>query len=388
MTVSIHVGNALDVLRGMPDNSVHCVVTSPPYWGLRDYGVEGQIGLEPTPEAYIETMVRVFNELRRVLRGDGTLWLNIGDTYSNVGKNGGHSAGKNQSSADGGYQTVRNNRPKNGLPAKQMYGIPWRVALALQADGWWLRSDIIWHKPNPLPESVTDRPTKAHEYVFLLTKSASYFYDLVAVLEPSTGQTGAAADFRRETKDALLPSQSAIQHRADREPTADTGTRNRRTVWTIPTAGFAEAHFATFPPALVEPCVLAGTSERGCCPRCGKPWERAIEKVFEPQADINDQDALIHAAARQKSTLTGWDGFPRGTTRTTTTGWRPGCECDAGDPVPCTVIDPFGGAGTTGLVADRLGRDAILIELNPDYAEMARRRIAGDAPLFADVEVL
>jgi DNA modification methylase len=348
MTVTILKGDCRDVLATLPDESVQCVVTSPPYWGLRDYGHAGQIGLEPSFDQFIEEMLAVFREVRRVLRADGTLWLNLGDTYAGGGNGGG-----------GSYASERANwrvvPPRSGqrasvagLKPKDLVGIPWRVAFALQADGWWLRSDIIWHKTNPMPESVTDRPTKAHEYLFLLTKAERYHYDAEAILEPVSPNTHA-----RLSQDIMAQIGSARANggaksngnmkavgrnsraNVDRVPRnrklADAGSgiknndsfteavalpvthRNKRTVWSTSTEAFSGAHFATFPPALIEPCILAG------CPKGG------------------------------------------------------------------TVLDPFGGAGTTGLVADRLGRNAILIEINPEYAAMAERRIRGDAGMFAEV---
>jgi len=219
----IKQGDAIEVLKTIPDQSINTCVTSPPYWGLRDYGIDGQVGIEETPEEYVAKMVEVFREVKRVLRKDGTLWLNLGDSYA-----GNCSQASNNGRAGFGNPRERLvNRKGKGLKPKDLVGIPWRVALALQADGWYLRSDIIWHKPNPIPESVKDRPTKAHEYIFLLSKSPKYYYDYEAIKEPVTSR----------------------QLRS---------TRNKRSVWTVPTRPFPEAHFATFPPELIEPCVLAG----------------------------------------------------------------------------------------------------------------------------------
>jgi len=275
---TLYVADVLDGLAELPDGSVHCCVTSPPYWGLRDYGTDGQLGLESTPEEYVENMVKVFREVRRVLRDDGTLWLNLGDSYYNYrpmkkGDNRAHAFGTERDCFRGlpdDNSGTKRGRVVAGLKEKDLVGIPWRVAFALQADGWWLRSDIIWAKPNPMPESVRDRPTKAHEYIFLLTKAERYFYDADAVAEPSTGQNG---------------------------------TRNRRTVWTITTKPYPEAHFAVFPPELPEICIKAG------CPEGG------------------------------------------------------------------TVLDPFAGAGTTLMVALRLGRKSIGIEINGEYAKLSMKRI-------------
>lgn len=305
MTVTIRYGDCRAILPTLADQSVHCCVTSPPYFGLRDYGHAGQIGLESTPDEYVAQMVAVFREVRRVLRDDATLWLNLGDSYASGGRGGG---------ADGSKQTTNvgavlgSKKASDGYKAKDLLGIPWRVAFALQADGWYLRQDIIWSKPNPMPESVTDRCTKAHEYIFLMSKSARYSYDAKAIQEPFVYD----GDVRMKTAYAVETGKSVgSEYRA---PVKQDG-RNKRSVWEVSTQGFSEAHFATFPPDLIEPCIKAG------CPEGG------------------------------------------------------------------TVLDPFAGAGTTGLVADRWRRHAMLIELNPDYATMIEQRITDDAGLFAEIEI-
>jgi DNA modification methylase len=344
------VGDCRDRLRELPDASVHCCVTSPPYFGLRDYGVDGQMGLEPTPDEYVAGMVDVFREVRRVLRDDGTLWLNIGDSYA--GSWG--AQGKRETPGEISRNSIRNHPKRSsntgsarglGCKAKDLIGIPWMLAFALRADGWYLRQDIIWSKPNPMPESVRDRCTKAHEYLFLLSKGPRYYFDADGVREDAasswdpdnckapdgwdTGVGGHGA-LHRQGRQAGSSGNKARKPASARGVPVDTDgksagavagsvpwqgtTRNKRSVWTVPTQPFSEAHFATFPPALIEPCIMAG------CPEGG------------------------------------------------------------------TVLDPFGGAGTTGLVADRLGRDAILIELNPEYAAIAERRLNADSPLFAEVK--
>jgi len=304
-------GDCREVLRTLLSGSVHCVVTSPPYFGLRDYGVEGQIGLEQHPDEYVAQLVDVFREVRRVLRNDGTLWLNLGDSYA-----GGNSTGKwreGSARADGKVRgdgaTSRRNR--NGIGAvsgckpKDLIGIPWRVAFALQADGWYLRQDIIWNKPNPMPESVRDRCTKAHEYIFLLSKSPRYYFDSEAMKEPAVSEKGRGAIGRGEQGSAKAVGCNGRQPQQDHSGWlgGDGETRNRRSVWTVATQPYKGAHFATFPPALIEPCILAG------CPEDG------------------------------------------------------------------TVLDPFNGAGTTGLVCQRLGRNYIGIELNEEYLALTRRRL-------------
>jgi DNA modification methylase len=323
MTAKILVGDVTTRLNDIPDASVQCVVTSPPYWGLRDYGHDEQIGLESTPEDYVARMVEVFREVRRVLVDDGTLWLNLGDSYANQ-KSGDTYSGFNDRyfgrSTDGGKQAKTVSGAKigklqfTGLKPKDLVGIPWRVAFALQADGWWLRQDIIWHKPNPMPESITDRCTKAHEYVFLLTKNQRYFYDADATKEASVDPSS----LRPRTK------RSPDKREGDRFFATRIGnnaegkiylTRNRRSVWTITTKPFKGAHFAVMPEALVEPCILAGS----------KP---------------ND-----------------------------------------------LILDPFAGSATVGVVALKHNRNFIGIELNPNYAEIARDRLTKAAPLLHNVTV-
>ena len=285
MTVRIHVGDARDVLRGMDADSVHCVVTSPPYWGLRAYkGDHGMIGMESTFDEHLENLVSVFEEVRRVLRPDGTLWLNYGDAYARGEGRGGSGSGDKQAS-NAVSATVM---PRDFLKAKDLMLMPARVAMALQEAGWWLRSEIIWHKPNPMPESVTDRPTSAHEKVFLFSKSARYFYDAEAVRTESEGWHGkdmptlAPEDAERQSQKPRLQANEDYEGvapgssrrppkggQAEWDASGKAGAANLRNVWRIPTAPYKDAHFATFPPALVEPCIRAGTSKHGVCSECG-----------------------------------------------------------------------------------------------------------------------
>jgi DNA modification methylase len=384
-------GDALACLRGLPDESVHCVVTSPPYWGLRDYGVEGQIGQEPTPEEYLLKLVEVFREVRRVLRADGTCWLNLGDTYAGYWGDAKARKENRRSSADTNGWTSgfhMNARPDFHqafdalqLKPKDLVGIPWMLACALRADSWWLRSDIIWHKPNPLPESVTDRPTKSHEYLFLLTRNTSYFYDAEAISEIAVGDT--PGNLSHKDKTAYENGDIHMRTKAGLAKLTAVSRRNKRSVWTIAVEAFSEAHFATFPTKLVEPCILAGTSEHGCCTRCGAPWKRITERTHTLQSGsgrAGNQPAGKFAGSAQAES--GDYDIRLGPVVTTVTlGWEPSCSCSA--PVaPCTVLDPFNGAGTTGLVALRLGRCYVGIELNPEYVAMSERRIREDAPLF------
>ena len=412
-------GDCLDRLRGLPAGYFQTCVTSPPYWGLRDYGVAGQIGLESTPEEYVERLVAVFREVRRVLRADGTLWLNLGDCYATgAGKVRNHPGGGKQGERWKGPATQPNRMPLPRLKPKDLVGIPWRVALTLQADGWYLRNATIWAKPNGLPTSVRDRLACKHEYVFLLAKSRHYFFDLDAIREPFAPSTIRRARQRnvftqpggrkqQELAAAIPPAKRSsirshreiirsvakqlARHKTLHDDTGSSGRlppepgepnafhplgRNPGDVWTIPTQPFKKAHFAVFPPKLVEPCIKAGTSRKGACPKCGSPWERVVEREFHPQADVSKERGFRDAAGQKPMDVSnGWQGFPRGTTEATTKGWRPSCSCDAGDSVPQTVLDPFCGAGTTGLVALRHGRRFIGIELNPEYVRLAHERI-------------
>lgn len=374
----LYRGDCLKILRWLPDESVQCVVTSPPYWGLRDYGVAGQLGLEPTPEAYVVRMVEVFAEVRRVLRDDGTLWLNMGDSYAGSGK-GGNPEGSQWPKFSGreASKEVNSAIVPIGLKPKDIVGIPWRLAFALQADGWYLRSDIIWHKPNPMPESVRDRPTKAHEYVFLLTKSARYFWDQEAVREESCKPWNSAKGFSGSGQRGAEPFFSGqfngTRTHSDREQSG----RNIRSVWTITPKPFRGAHFATFPPALVERCIRAGTSERGCCPQCGKPWER----VVKASGGLIGEGWNRHERDAQAGSMPDCDKRRKmlnGSYQRHDLGFRPACTCPAAKPVPCVVLDPFLGSGTTAAVARSLGRDCIGIDLNPQYLTMARARIKAE----------
>lgn len=374
MRHEILCGDVLDGLRSLPDACVQCVVTSPPYLGLRDYGVEGQIGLEPTLEAHIEKLVEVFREVWRVLRDDGTLWLNLGDSYNGSGEAGGDYA-------PGGLKAGQPKYPGRRISAlkpKDLVGIPWRVAFALQADGWYLRSDVIWSKPNPMPESVTDRPTKSHEYVFLLTKSSRYFYDADAVREAHISVD------QSPRKSGVGNGLNRTDRGVGREFFGNPAGRNRRTVWEIATQPTPEAHFATFPEALVEPCIKAGTSERGCCPVCGAPWRRVTEREEDAglarsaggKADEQPEtDRAKRLGQRRNAARVAGGDHTNPFGGRMTTHWAPTCTCNAGDPIPCVVLDPFGGSGTVAKVARDLGRSSVMIELNPAYVGIMKKRL-------------
>lgn len=363
---ALYCGDSLAVLKTLPSESVQCCVTSPPYWGLRDYGTDGQIGLEETPQEHISSLVSVFREVHRVLKNDGTLWINYGDTYLCQQ---GHGFNKN-ARLDDANKSIRLKRP---MPPKNLLGLPWRLAFALQDDGWFLRCDIIWHKPNPMPESCKDRPTRAHEYLFLFSKRAKYLYNADSVREPISAisenarpQSAYSLSFARAVAEPERPGQAHSQHRPNRTPRPGidakggnqgtggipvigkgnaksfrgggaytgantfcnhtdkerethgnapnlTNTRNRRSVWTIPSYPCAEAHFATFPPKLAETCILAGS-----------------------------------------------------------------CSGDV-------VLDPFMGSGTSGMVARNLGRKRLGIELNPTYCDIALKRIDVNAPRLTEL---
>jgi len=360
----------------LADESVQCVVTSPPYFGLRSYGIgteNGEIGLEETPEAYVANLVEVFREVRRVLRDDGTVWLNLGSSYATSGT--------------------------PGYKAKDLIPIPWLVALALQADEWWLRSDIIWSKSNCMPSSVRDRPTTSHEYVFLLSKSARYFYDQEAVREPCTVDYGNTEAYRRRIGNARYHDGNSDPKgggwRGDggwQKQTLPSG-RNRRTVWTISTKSYRGAHFATFPPALVEPCVLAGTSPKGACPKCGAPWERITKlgKVTATGGSATGERAtnMETVSVLRQKVSTAYNTGAMKAHEHITLGFRPTCSCEPhnGDgplqPRPCVVLDPFAGSGTVGLVCAQHGRDFVGIELNPDYIALAQERLGEAVQMVA-----
>jgi DNA modification methylase len=394
--IDIRLGDCLEVLRTIPDGSARMCVTSPPYYGLRDYGVDGQIGLEATPDAFVAKMVEVFREVRRVLADDGTCWLNLGDSYASSGR-----SDRKESPGVGAKQQIKKPGRKlewqaggghnftwfipafgTKIKSKDLLGIPWRVAFALQADGWYLRSDIIWHKPNPIPESVRDRPTKAHEYVFLLSKQPRYYYDAEAVREPHTTaatdkryrltlaeyEAAKAGSYHDHSCDA---SQGMMQKNKPRVVMGNPAGRNARTVWTITPRPFKGAHFATFPAELAERCIKAGSSERGKCPECGAAWARVVERT----AMILDRSSRTHS--RGQTRCSGTMVEPP---TSKTTGWRPTCSHDL-EPVPDVVLDAFAGAGTVGLVCQRLGRDHLGVELNPAYRRMAIDRIASDSPM-------
>ncbi len=459
------LGDVRERLRGMAEESVQVIFTSPPYWSLRDYGVAGQIGLESVPdclgwatgapcgECFVCHMVEVFRECWRVLRDDGTLWVNLGDSYAGSGGAGGDYAEgglkAGQPTFEGtGKRTRQSSRRDKAevavrvpgvaaLKPKDLCGIPWRVALAMQADGWYLRMDNIWSKPNPMPESVTDRPTKSHEYIFLFSKSKKYYYDQDAIREAyaegslpralrgmgadnkwADGAPGSTAHTLSQGRPNMRKSFSRRDDKTEesfftrKADSAEKGMaiggsglkghsgyvdtngrllvnpmgRNKWSVWTVPTQAYPEAHFATYPEALPEVGIKAGTSERGACPRCGAGWVRVVEKSG---GTIGKGSWVDHTQDKEKgvSRRTGVKGSGQenyNSYRISELGWEPTCDCDAGEPVPCVVLDPFNGSGTTGAVAVRLGRDYVGIDLNAEYLKLAEKRIEKEVlPMFS-----
>lgn len=386
MTTRLLLGDCRDVLASLPAQSVQCVVTSPPYWGLRSYqGADASkvLGNEATPELFVERLVEVFRAVHRVLRDDGTLWLNLGPTWSGSGGAGGDYAegglregqpvyrqdtnSAKQKSNPGAVDGPNRAFKSTNWPAKCMVPIPWMVGLALVKDGWILRSEIIWDKPAPMPESVTDRPTKSHEQILLLTKRGKYYYDAEAVKEASMwdGESG--------TKNYRAWAENG---RADLGMNSGgaTGTRNARSVWRIAPEPSPEKHFAMFPSGLPRRCILAGTSERGCCPECGAPWERELER----KAMVIERSDWDEQAGNRTAT----SGTMVSPPEHKTVGWLPTCAHNL-DPIPCTVLDPFAGTGTTVMVARQLGRSGIGIELSPDYMRIAEKRLEATPLAFA-----
>jgi DNA modification methylase len=442
----LYQGNALELLQSLTRDSIHCCVTSPPYWNLRNYGVtpqvwggdpncthrwekeryydegggparseelftqagdenaqrlkrsrwktdercsrchawRGSLGLEPTITDYVEHLVYIFREVKRVHREDGTVWLNLGDRYFRPLRAGWRTGGNG--SVGKPAREPSSMVPTGGLKAKDLVGLPWRVALALQADDWYVRSEVIWHKPNGIPESVTDRPTRCHEHLFLLTKRPRYFYDAEAIREPLK-----AATLLRERSGKGRAIMSQVVHSLRPEATGEKKPwhplgdgRNKPSVWTFSPSKKSLDHPATFPERLVEPCVRAGTSERGCCPSCGAPWKRIVERQGPQPAW---QRACGGSAERKRSvskdvSLSGKldpmalkERILNGLSRRVTVGWEPTCACPRLEPVPCVVLDPFCGSGTVGAVALSQGRKFIGIDLNAQYLLLTKSRL-------------
>lgn len=390
MTIQLLQGDCRTILPTLPEKSVQVCVTSPPYFGLRRYDVEGnQIGAEQTPAEYVAALVEAFLELRRILRDDGTLWLNLGDSYSGSWGNYAPGGIKNQQRpqteegkrwerrAYGDTTTLPATARVPGLAEKNLIGIPWRVAFALQDSGWILRADCIWSKPNCMPESVTDRPTRSHEYLFLFAKSPRYYYDADAIREPHGTP--------RKSGPNALRGQVEIRPRGNGQSIDEQSYhplgRNKRSVWAVATMPYAGAHIATFPEQLIEPCVLAGSSPRAC-EVCGAPWERVTEKT--PALAEDGKTCLKcgknHGKPKIQTEYTEHRAGKMGVERYVcndyqTSGWRPTCRHKNEGTARCTVLDPFVGSGTTCRVAERFGRNSIGIDLG--YLDLQERRTDG-----------
>ncbi len=448
-TPTILQGHVLAVLRTLPEESVHCVVTSPPYWGLRTYGTEpqvwggssqcvhswetvmipsgngqvthpmvaetlngasatrsprtstscihcgawkGELGLEPAPEVYVDHLAGVFDEIRRVLRLDGTLWLNLGDTYCThpaglTGEKRWKASTLEIRDRTGAEQAGSIDKRAPHLKEKDLVGTPWKVAFELQRRGWWLRADCIWSKRNPMPEPTRDRPTRSHEYVFLLTSSRRYFYDAEAVREPL--RESSLRRLRHHLPNPVdNPAYRSKHPRGDfhRFPlltNTDPTGRNLRSVWQIATQPYRGAHFATFPEALPEICIRAGTSEKGACARCGVSW---VHKVRAEGGGIGHDWHPEKSLAMGRGQGIAAPGIHDGTYRRVDLGYRKACSCETERVVPCLVLDPFMGSGTVLAVARRLGRRSVGIDLNPAYTTLARERIEAAASTIAGAE--
>jgi DNA modification methylase len=428
MGIKILKGDCLETLKSLDEQSINTCVTSPPYWGLRDYGTgewvggdpdcphmrttkiskdtatghkamyeqgnvvgdaiykskcpkcgsvrkDKQLGLEETPEEFVENLVRVFKEVKRVLRDDGTVWLNLGDSYYNYRPGKGQALSKQSVSntdQDLPQDCARRGNKIAGLKEKDLVGIPWRVAFALQADGWYLRQDIIWHKPNPMPESVRDRCTKSHEYIFLLSKNPKYYYDNEAIKEDaksagkkSDGFKGRQGGAEYHATSGGIGSEEKIYNK-----------KNKRSVWTITTKPYKEAHFATFPTELIEPCVLAGCPEE-ICVDCGKPYKRVMQKPKQLEIERNKRSGLDDRKVGGVLDKYNRENPP------IDLGLQKQCDCETNETKAGTVLDPFGGSGTTGLVASKHNRNAVLCELNEGYIDIAEKRLNDGFDMFS-----
>lgn len=428
----IEFGDNREIMKRWADEGVkvQMCVTSPPYYGLRDYKTgtwvggdsncdhiehiashggeradrdqtsqvfqykdvcgkcgatreDKQLGQEETPEEFIENMVDVFRHVRNILADDGVIWVNMGDSYYNYRPGRGQTQVKqsiNVNKFSEIEETPRRGKVLEGYKEKDLIGIPWMLALALRKDGWYLRQDIIWSKPNPMPESVRDRCTKSHEYIFLLSKSQNYFFDNEAIKVAASGATieRNKNKFNGAFKGQFKGTPGEKRYQDDRpieNPTfAADGRANRRSVWHVSTKPYKGAHFATYPPDLIEPCVLSGTSEKGHCPQCGARWEREVERtrVKRNELDPTDPRYRPNTYSGEYEDINGKGDA--GYTFTKTIGWKPTCECGV-DPVPDIVFDPFMGSGTTAGVALRHGRQYMGCELNPDYKDLQSGRI-------------
>lgn len=465
---SIYCGDWKEAARQLKPGSIDCIITSPPYYGLRDYGtgkweggrqdcdhlgdtlqsnkstlggrlpeetindkrtrsgmpfksicgkcgavrIDQQLGIEETPEQYISNLVEGFRLLRVALKDCGTLWVNIGDSYwGGKGQSGqgltpeqqerrsenGESLNKSFHQIAGPGKTRPTDKKSDIYKPKDLIGIPWMLAFALRSDGWYLRQDIIWNKPNPMPESVTDRCTKSHEYIFLFSKSKNYYFDAEAIKEDVVAYEierrkkekakgfGGKRNLKtngHETGQAPQSENGAVRDLSKLINLTLTGKRNKRSVWTVTTKPFKDAHFACYPHELIDPCIMAGTSEKGCCPKCGDPWVRILETKNIKRNEFPPEDPRY----RPNQYVGNYEDIngkgDAGYTETKTIGWAPSCNCGISETVPAIVYDPFMGSGTTGSAAKSLGRDYMGSELNPEYLKIQSRRLHKELGLF------
>ena len=408
-------GDSLEELKKIKKSTFHCCITSPPYWGLRDYGIEGQVGREDSVSTYVESLVNISLEVKRVLRDDGTYWLNIGDTYCGAGHTNKEVpdpkyAAREQEQKAIALNTYNSKTKLEGFKSKELLGIPWEVVKALQKpilscnecnykghwikwghipnhrkwcpickkivdyskyeDGWYLRTDIIWSKNNPIPDPVKDRPTRSHEYIFLLTKNKKYYYDFHAVLE-------SALESNRKSSRIGAKNQIGTQRKDQGRTYAGDIKRNKRTVWTVSVANFPSAHFATFPEKLIEPCILAGTSEKGCCPKCLSPWKKIIKReeqlitVYNSSKNKNSCDIFNNKIDNKKMPQDKEEYRILFKNK----GWEPTCNCGEKDVIPSVILDCFSGAATTGYVSIGRGRKYVGIEINQKYIDISEKRL-------------
>ena len=378
-------GKSQDVLKQFPENTFHTVVTSPPYWSLRDYFDDDQLGQESTPEEYVENVVSIMREVKRTLRKDGTVWFNIGDSYNNSSgfcraTEGWDRKGRDKGSAD--KKAIKHKTIKT----KDLMGMPWSVAFALRDDGWYLRCDIVWEKENPMPDGAKDRPTRGHEYIFLLSKSPQYFYDYYRVLEDT--------EYHPEGIQGFGANDQKGTFRMDQERTfRHYGKRNKRAVWRCSVSTYRGGHFATYSPKLITPCIQASTSEKGCCLKCGTPWEREFDKIevdrpappsgygkkhqVEDLMDIFVSDHDLDNSETHPQTVKSLELIDK--------GWNKNCKCDTEETTNCLVLDPFNGTGTTGEVSLQHHQRYVGIELNKEYLEIAKKRLENCGMMVEEV---
>ena len=368
-------GNCIDKIKELDDNSIDCVVSSPPYFGLRDYGVDGQFGLEKTYQDYLTNTVKVFETFKPKLKDTATIWWNVGDSYSS----GKRTSTTNQSLRGNKDYGVTRTPVQQGIKEKDLLMIPNRVAIALQDAGWYIRSEIIWHKPNPMPESVRDRPTSCHEKIWLITKSKKYYYDADAIREPvAQGTITRLSEKNLKNQKGSTRGNGGMRSNGNMKPVGNMETKNKRNVWTVTTKPCKEAHFATFPKDLIEPCIKAGCPEKVCV-KCGTPYVRNLKIIFTPERKTRDNMVNV-IPGRDKPTRMNSKNMESLIKKDL--GFKKDCNCKTDEFKSGVVLDPFGGSGTTGIVSALNNRNAILIELNPEYIKIAEDRINKEFGFF------